>query len=1265
MEVPGFDNQIAEPLFSVSIEWDESGSEVRNAQSAPTWWERLTGQSHAETRNWGWLDAVHQGDRTAARLAWDRAIADGESYIAMYRVRSRHGAWHSVIAHGMPQRAQDGSAKGWSGNLIDVTAYRRATDHAASISALITELGNTATTDEILRAVMDTLQRSMNADAGAVMLLSANGKMLDVASIFGVEQAIVDTWNTFPASGPYPSADAVGTREGVWIEHLSEWRDRWPESIELFEASGFRATASIPLLEGITTLGAISLMFKRDMHFSEPDREFMLAAGLQAARALHLTRLVDAERHARESSDFAHGHLRLVTNAFPALIGYLDSDFRYQFNNTAYREWFNREQDIAPGTPAIDVIGQAAFDVLLPHFQRALGGELVVVETDLEYLGAGFKSVSATYVPDVAPDGTIRGIAALVLDISERKRADARATRLQEFTTSLTQATTLDDVIGAIASSGEAAIRAAASALFLVEDGEPYIWTSVANQPGPLGPLAVPALDPIVHQVMRHKRTLVLQPQDPVLQESAVFEHFAERELSGPVVVVPVRANGRLHGGLIFVLQTVSDTIETEVFYAALLADLVAGALERAELHDSLQERETRFRNLAEALPQIVWVSSGDGARLEYLNKRWSDYTGLPEGHTVSVLTSDLVHHEDRVRELERWRAALANGTQFEAEVRLRRYDGVYHWFLSRCLPVRDQRGQVVSWIGTMTDIDERQRSIVHQRFVSQLDSRIRLIDEPQEIMQTLVSTVGEHLPVQRCLLTEEVPDPAVRINKARPSDENLADRIIELRSCWESTDAPQCCDLSPLWASIESHFAEELRDGRVVSVDDVAADPSLYQLSGDLHSCGIGSFIMVPILRKRRWVGTLSVQTSHSRSWTSDEMTIAEAALKRSWPLVERSRAVEAMRQSENRLRHAAHAADFGSFDFETATGRGYWTNEVMRVFRKPPGTSAPDQLISFLDMIHPDDRRRVEAVIAKATNEQGDGDLHVEFRHIPENNETCWGLLRGTVEFAGSGDDRQASRVSGIVMDITKRKQDEEERVAFIDAAAHDLKNPVAAIRALAQVGQRLKSRDRLEPERLAEILSSIEGATDQLANVTQDLLDAANMRAGISLSLRLEQVDLVPLLADRVAVCQAVTPTHEICYRPNATSITGYWDDHRLKRVFDNLLSNAVKFSPEHSVIDVRVTQENGHAMMTVRDNGIGIAPSDLSRVFEWFQRGANVPEHVSGTGIGLAGARQIVTQHGGEIRVETEEGKGSTFIVTLPTGTDDPQPAKLSG
>ncbi len=317
---------------------------------------------------------------------------------------------------------------------------------------------------------------------------------------------------------------------------------------------------------------------------------------------------------------------------------------------------------------------------------------------------------------------------------------------------------------------------------------------------------------------------------------------------------------------------------------------------------------------------------------------------------------------------------------------------------------------------------------------------------------------------------------------------------------------------------------------------------------------------------------------------------------------------------------------------------------------------------------MIHPEDRQKVREVLQQAADPAGNGDINVEIRHITSSGEICWVLLRGGVEFSGSDSERVAVRVSGIIMDITNRKRAEEERLAFVGAAAHDLKSPVTSIRAFAQVGQRLHERQSLDADRLTEILSSVESATDQLEHVIQDLLDAAHMRAGLPLVLRPELIDLVPLLQAKATAWQEASPHHVIRFTPDVESLIGRWDAARLQRVFDNVLANAVKFTPTEKRIDILMRREVGRsweqAVVTVIDEGIGVAAHDLERIFDWFQRGGNVPTSIGGTGIGLAGARQIVEQHGGVIEFERDVQVGSKLIITLPIEPSHESPAPVS-
>jgi PAS domain S-box-containing protein len=131
---------------------------------------------------------------------------------------------------------------------------------------------------------------------------------------------------------------------------------------------------------------------------------------------------------------------------------------------------------------------------------------------------------------------------------------------------------------------------------------------------------------------------------------------------------------------------------------------------QREEAEKVLRESEERYRQLSEALPQIVWSSDAAG-NMDFFNSRWFAYTGLRNEEGYSAGWERAVHPEDRARVLERWAEARRTGRSCEIEYRLRRADGVYRWHLDRAVPVQNSRGQVVRWFGTFTDIDDRRQA--------------------------------------------------------------------------------------------------------------------------------------------------------------------------------------------------------------------------------------------------------------------------------------------------------------------------------------------------------------------------------------------------------------------------------------------------------------------------------------------------------------------------------------------------------------------------
>jgi PAS domain S-box-containing protein len=132
-------------------------------------------------------------------------------------------------------------------------------------------------------------------------------------------------------------------------------------------------------------------------------------------------------------------------------------------------------------------------------------------------------------------------------------------------------------------------------------------------------------------------------------------------------------------------------------------------ALERARTQREQRETEQRFRELADAMPQIVYVTDGDG-RVEFLNRQWQDYTGQQGANLLDVPA--VVHPDDRARLHEKWESAVRGARAMNAEFRLRSArDGSYRWFLTRAVPVRDASGRITRWFGTSTDIDSQKRS--------------------------------------------------------------------------------------------------------------------------------------------------------------------------------------------------------------------------------------------------------------------------------------------------------------------------------------------------------------------------------------------------------------------------------------------------------------------------------------------------------------------------------------------------------------------------
>jgi PAS domain S-box-containing protein len=313
------------------------------------------------------------------------------------------------------------------------------------------------------------------------------------------------------------------------------------------------------------------------------------------------------------------------------------------------------------------------------------------------------------------------------------------------------------------------------------------------------------------------------------------------------------------------------------------------------------------------------------------------------------------------------------------------------------------------------------------------------------------------------------------------------------------------------------------------------------------------------------------------------------------------------------------------------------------------------PDEIQghSIIPYLHPDD---LSGIITWVEGVAAVPETVASHRYRVRHKDGSWAWVDATL--ANHLATPSIGALVGNFRNVTDRVRVETEREAFVDAAAHDLKNPLTTVRGQAQLLQRRVRRDQeIEPDKLAAGLAAIEGAADRMATLIEEMMDAAHLSAGRALELRLAPVDVLALVEAAVEDARRGANSRQIRVEAETVELVGMWDGARLARVLANLLSNALKYSPTASEVVVRIahvmTPEGATWVdLAVRDKGVGIPAADLPRLFERFYRGANVAGRTRGTGIGLAGARQIVEQHGGTILVESEAGRGSTFTVRLP-------------
>ncbi len=234
----------------------------------------------------------------------------------------------------------------------------------------------------------------------------------------------------------------------------------------------------------------------------------------------------------------------------------------------------------------------------------------------------------------------------------------------------------------------------------------------------------------------------------------------------------------------------------------------------------------------------------------------------------------------------------------------------------------------------------------------------------------------------------------------------------------------------------------------------------------------------------------------------------------------------------------------------------------------------------------------------------------------------------------------------------DVTELRRLQQIRTEFIDNLGHELRTPLSTVTLLAETLAREAEMADVPP-RMRERIALIEVESGHLAQMVNEMLDLARIEGGSQLQ-RDEDVDLGRLAAaatDRLRLfAERNGVTLVVDAAPDLPTVRG--DESRLGQVVVNLVHNAVKFSPDGGDVRVEVRRDRNAVAVAVIDHGIGIGRTDRARIFERFYKADRARMRGGGTGLGLAIARNVVEGHGGKIRVDSEEGRGSVFTFTIP-------------
>jgi PAS domain S-box-containing protein len=690
---------------------------------------------------------------------------------------------------------------------------------------------------------------------------------------------------------------------------------------------------------------------------------------------------------------------------------------------------------------------------------------------------------------------------------------------------------------------------------------------------------------------------------------------------------------------------------------------------------------------LSRAIPQLLWTATPEGY-VDYCNEQWYAYTGLDFGQLKGQGWAGVVHPRDLPDLLEQWTRALQTGEPYQIETRLRRADGVYHWFLVRALPLQEEGGPIRQWFGTNTDIQQRKAAeeALQQRTQELATANEELTAASEEIQASAdeLAATNEELRAanQQLVAGEEelrrVLAQTVALNEKLTGQEKFLSGVLDQSpfATWIADRAGTAIRMNEacrLLFGLES-ASQSLGRYNILEDNTLIGQPFFKDIEAVFREGRIARFELAYDVRK---VQLVDVPTGKPINIILTLFPVTDAqgnmtnVVVQAEDITERRQIEHSLAYQHLLIKTITDNATSGLFmmdkrgycTFMNPAGEkmfGYTFEEIrqqplhyMIHHHRPDGSFYPleecpiDRALpeNFDVRAHQDVFFRKDGSsfpVSCAVSPIFEGGVPVstviEVRDVSEEKSARAALLHANQALSRQNQDLERTNA-----ELDRANKDLDN---FVYTASHDLKSPILNIEGLLRAMERQLDDETRQQEPVAQTYALLYSSVNRFKTTIGDLTEVARISkesqedvAALSLAEVLHEVqqDLQPQIEAARARLEADLHCGPVSFsRKN------------LKSLLYNLLSNAVKYrSPDREpLVRISCREETDYQVLVVEDNGLGMDMRQEDKIFALFKR---LHAHVEGTGIGLYIVKKMIENAGGRIEVQSQVGVGSTFRV----------------